>query len=365
MKTGELNQFRARGWSVRTSILMELDVALSILMGGVISSETEEFSSLVQSVKPEQLQELENLLGRSTSAFRPVLEPLAWLAGVLFEEDYATATRVVGQLSVQKAYVHLTGEKDNSQVSMEQLTEKLFQIQMEVTRENRIELMPDSIRRDRGELSASLSFLRGESRAMDFWRWLDRFYYENYQPWRASRKPLMDMNRQMALGYLEAAEGEGIPFLDWLSEKNPVRRIPGLRDAVESGNRHVCFWIEPFCLTDTWSAYPGLVVVSFAPPGAIFAEFSDYARRLSSALQALSDPTRLIILRLIRNMGMNNTDMAEYLDLARPTVSIHARILREAGLIHTFADGRSARHEIDTQAIRKLFADLERFLDLP
>jgi DNA-binding transcriptional ArsR family regulator len=107
------------------------------------------------------------------------------------------------------------------------------------------------------------------------------------------------------------------------------------------------------------------VVVSFAPPGAIYDEFAEYARRLSGGLQALSDPTRLIILRLIRNMGMNNTDMAEYLDLARPTVSIHARILREAGLVHTYADGRAARHEIDTQAIRKLFADLERFLDLP
>ncbi|KPL71180.1 hypothetical protein ADM99_11675 [Leptolinea tardivitalis] len=82
-------------------------------------------------------------------------------------------------------------------------------------------------------------------------------------------------------------------------------------------------------------------------------------------MQALADPTRLIILRLIRAMSMTNTDMAAYLGLARPTVSIHARILREAGLIRSWEEGRVTRHEIDPAAVHKLFRDLEKFLDLP
>jgi len=358
-------RFTPKGWSVRRSILMELDIAISILTGGIMTGEKEEFALLVQSVKADQLQELQDLIGPTHSCFRPILEPLAWLAGVLFEEDYAAATHEVGQLSFQSAYDTLTGKKGSTLVQKEVLADKFLDLLMEVNRENSIELMPDSIRRNHNDLIVSLSFLRGEPKALDFWRWLDRFYYENYQPWKVTRQPLMDMNHQMALGYLGATEGMDVPPLDWLSEKNPLRRVPGLRSAVESGMRHVVFWVEPFCMTDTWTAYPGLVAVSFAPPGAIFDGFADYARQLSNGLQALSDPTRLIILRLIRNMAMNNTDMAEYLNLARPTVSIHARILREAGLIHTYADGRAARHEIDTQAIRKLFADLDRFLDLP
>ncbi len=62
---------------------------------------------------------------------------------------------------------------------------------------------------------------------------------------------------------------------------------------------------------------------------------------------------------------MTNTDMAAYLGLSRPTVSIHAKVLREAGLIRSWEDGRITRHEIDPEAVRKLFQDLEEFLDLP
>ena len=43
----------------------------------------------------------------------------------------------------------------------------------------------------------------------------------------------------------------------------------------------------------------------------------------------------------------------------------HAKILREAGLIESRQVGRQARHEIDSNAVRRLFRDLERFLDLP
>jgi DNA-binding transcriptional ArsR family regulator len=57
--------------------------------------------------------------------------------------------------------------------------------------------------------------------------------------------------------------------------------------------------------------------------------------------------------------------MAAYLGLSRPTVSIHARVLREAGLIHSWEEGRITRHEINPEAVRKLFSELESFLDLP
>ena len=62
---------------------------------------------------------------------------------------------------------------------------------------------------------------------------------------------------------------------------------------------------------------------------------------------------------------MVNTEIADYLGLARPTVSIHAKILREAGLIRSHQDGRLVRHALVPGAVRHLFHDLERFLDLP
>ena len=76
-------------------------------------------------------------------------------------------------------------------------------------------------------------------------------------------------------------------------------------------------------------------------------------------------PTRLMILRMIRQFDLMNTEMADLLGLSRPTVSVHARILREAGLIRSYEDGRAVRHQIVPEAVRELFDDLEKLLDLP
>ena len=67
---------------------------------------------------------------------------------------------------------------------------------------------------------------------------------------------------------------------------------------------------------------------------------------------------------MIRNFGLINTEMAEALGLARQTVSIHAKILREAGLIRSHREGREVRHEIVPSEVHRLFRDLKRLLDL-
>jgi DNA-binding transcriptional ArsR family regulator len=61
---------------------------------------------------------------------------------------------------------------------------------------------------------------------------------------------------------------------------------------------------------------------------------------------------------------MVNTEIANFLGISRPTVSVHAKILREAGLIQSRQDGRLVRHELVASEVRRLFHDLEDFLDL-
>ncbi|MPM35149.1 hypothetical protein SDC9_81739 [bioreactor metagenome] len=155
------------------------------------------------------------------------------------------------------------------------------------------------------------------------------------------------------------------PSLEWLSEKNALRSIPELREAVLHGQLQVVFWIEPFCLHDNWLIAPGKVTVACSEPGQLVDNFFHFTEDLAFRLQALSDPTRLLILRLIRNFGMTNTDMADYLGLARPTISVHASILRKAGLIQSEPEGRITRHKILPDELARLFADLDKFLDLP
>lgn len=99
--------------------------------------------------------------------------------------------------------------------------------------------------------------------------------------------------------------------------------------------------------------------------GISFAESGHLTDDLATRLHALSDPTRLAILRLIRTFSLDNTMMADYLQISRPTVSIHAKVLREAGFIRTHHEGRQAQHEIVPAALWQLFHDLKAFLDLP
>jgi DNA-binding transcriptional ArsR family regulator len=155
------------------------------------------------------------------------------------------------------------------------------------------------------------------------------------------------------------------PDTAWLPPQNPIQTYPELSQAVQDGRLGVFFWVEPFGLADTWTLFPEFVMVSFAEPGLMYQNFVAYVNEVAERVKALADPTRLTILRLIRHFGLVNTEIANYLEIARPTVSIHAKILREAGMIRSHQEGRVMRHEIVPEEIRRLFRDLEQVLDLP
>jgi len=219
-----------------------------------------------------------------------------------------------------------------------------------------------AVRRD---LARTVQILRGGDLHTRFWHWLDRFYYGFYQPWREAQTGAMEALERRAMTALGAAEGIGRPpDTAWLPELSPLRVHPGLASAVKRGRLKVLFWVEPFGLPDLWSLLPGWVLVSFAEPGILYEQFEARAADVASRAKALADPTRLIILRIIRHFGMINTEMANILGLARPTVSVHARILRDAGLIESHRDGRETRHEIVRGEVLRLFHDLEQFLDI-
>ena len=106
-------------------------------------------------------------------------------------------------------------------------------------------------------------------------------------------------------------------------------------------------------------------ITSFAEHG-IDRDYSIAVRDdLTAKLKALSDPTRLHILRMIRSFDADNTQIAGFLDVSRPTVSVHAKTLAEVGLISTERDGRQARHSFHPDTVRKLCEDLMRYLDVP
>ena len=54
---------------------------------------------------------------------------------------------------------------------------------------------------------------------------------------------------------------------------------------------------------------------------------------MDAVLQALADPNRRVVLRILRDHEATAGELADALPIARPGVSRHLRVLREAGLV--------------------------------
>jgi ArsR family transcriptional regulator len=363
------------GWAIGQSITLELDVALAIVGGRfLLRALSPEEAAFVRGVPQEWRAQWPLLLGEPRSAVS-ILEYAASVAGVLAESAYDRATLAIRELGVDEALARL-GEpsKRLGLVARDDLppAERLADLAVRLARGTYeslgFALTPggDLDRALASELALLPRLLRGGDLHARFWHWLDRFYYEFYRPWRVTRASAVQALEKRAITALGAREKAGTPpEMSWLPAQSPLLRYPELHAAVREGRLSVLFWIEPFGLADAWLLQPGLVVVSFAEAGAVYEAFQATAADVANRARALSDPTRLTILRLIRSFGMANTEIADYLGLARPTVSVHAKILREAGLIHSRQEGREVRHEVVPSEVRRLFRDLELFLDLP
>lgn len=360
------------GWQVGQSAAQEVALALAVVGNeGTLSGLSEEMRALLHSVPSDWLAQWPEMLGDTRSGGL-VLEALAEVAGVLLEPDYSRATLAMRELTLDAALGRVQRKARERGLAgaaglspAEQFADLATRLNQAAYREAELVPQPDLRRRLRRAIAWLPPLLHDRERHMRFWHWLDRFYYECYRPWRAARAPIVAALEQQATAALGGTRGSRVPDLAWLSPQHPIHSLPALGALVASGQVRVFFWVEPFGLPDSWGLWPGLLTVSFADATGPFAQFRAHAARLAGRAAALGDPTRLSILRLIRHFGMVNTEIADYLGLARPTVSIHAKILREAGLIRSHPEGRLVRHALVPGAVRQLFHDLDRFLDLP
>jgi DNA-binding transcriptional ArsR family regulator len=78
--------------------------------------------------------------------------------------------------------------------------------------------------------------------------------------------------------------------------------------------------------------------------------------------QALSDVTRLEILRLLAPAPMNVTRIVAHLKCAQPAVSRHLKILREAALLTGERKGKEIEYSVDAEAVLAAAGYLERLM---
>jgi DNA-binding transcriptional ArsR family regulator len=73
-----------------------------------------------------------------------------------------------------------------------------------------------------------------------------------------------------------------------------------------------------------------------------------------AALKALAEPHRRAILRLVRDDARSVTEIAEHFDITQQAVSLHLKVLREAGLVAARRDGTRRLYLIDPDGMSSL-----------
>src|SRR4029450_6812332 len=81
------------------------------------------------------------------------------------------------------------------------------------------------------------------------------------------------------------------------------------------------------------------------------------------ALDALGDPTRRLVFRRLRNGTRSVREIAQGMDVSRPAVSQHLKVLKAAQLVVVRAEGTRRLYGVDTRGIEALRSWLDGFWD--
>ena len=84
---------------------------------------------------------------------------------------------------------------------------------------------------------------------------------------------------------------------------------------------------------------------------------------LWTAFQALADPVRLSIVRMLREREQCVCHLTEVLGLSQPTISHHVGLLKRAGLVLDRRDARWTYYRLAPEAAARLSAAVAELLD--
>lgn len=82
---------------------------------------------------------------------------------------------------------------------------------------------------------------------------------------------------------------------------------------------------------------------------------------MDAVLQALADPSRRTVLEILRGHPATAGELAQALPIARPGVSRHLRVLREAGLVDVRQDAQRRIYSLRTEALVEVDQWLEPY----
>jgi DNA-binding transcriptional ArsR family regulator len=84
---------------------------------------------------------------------------------------------------------------------------------------------------------------------------------------------------------------------------------------------------------------------------------------VTEVLQALADPTRREILRLLRKRDRSAGEISDQFPLAKSTLSGHFNVLKRAGLVVTERRGTTILYSLNLSALEQAMAGLYEIVD--
>ncbi len=84
---------------------------------------------------------------------------------------------------------------------------------------------------------------------------------------------------------------------------------------------------------------------------------------VSRALDALGDPTRRLVFNRLRDGTRSVREIADGMDVTRPAVSQHLKVLKAARLVKVHAQGTRRFYAVDTRGLGTLRNWLDGFWD--
>lgn len=142
---------------------------------------------------------------------------------------------------------------------------------------------------------------------------------------------------------------------------NHLARKESYRGLIRAASDRGRLYVVPLGLTPHGQCFFGnadLLIVAFGPEtGEKVTRRRAMAERAAASFKVLSDPTRLALLGRILHAPISVTDLATYFDLSQPTVSVHVKMLREAGLLESKRAGTQTIYTARPERVREFAGD--------
>ena len=125
------------------------------------------------------------------------------------------------------------------------------------------------------------------------------------------------------------------------------------------------YWITPLVMYDTVITKHWVVLFGARPAEVALVPGEVVPDAMLRALKALSDPTRLLILRYLSDKPQTPSQLARKLRLRAPTVIHHLSALRLAGLVYvSLKEDEEKHYTVRESAVADTFEALRKFLSV-